>query len=168
MALGVGDPGSRSGSTSHVASSGIDQLGPIDGAGLVEHRRGRDHREARVADVAEHVGVGELLGLDHHVQRVRAVEAVLAEREALHQVQHHQGGHALGVRADLVDASSRGRSVCDRRDPLGLELGQVGGGERAALLLRDRQDGLGGRTVVVAVAARARRCGAASPPDRGS
>ena len=151
VALGVGDPGQPIGQ--HLARRfvGHDQLGTIDGACLVEHRRGRDHREARVADVPQHVGVGQLLGLDHHVQGVRAVEAVLAEREALHQVQHHQRGDALGVRADLVDVPAAVVGL-HRRDPLGLVLGQVGGGERAALLLGDRQDGLGGRPGVVAVA----------------
>ena len=59
----------------------VDQLRAIDRARLVEQRVHRDFAEARIADVAQHVGVGELLRFDHHVQRVGAVEAVFARAD---------------------------------------------------------------------------------------
>ena len=111
----------------------IDQLRAIDRARLAQERVDRIAREPRIADVAQHVGVGELLRFDHHVQRVGAVEAVVRHRVRLHQVQHHQRGDALRLRADLVDVPAAIAGL-DRRDPLGLELAEVGRRERAALL----------------------------------
>ena len=119
---------------------------------LVEHRRDRRLREARVADVAQHVRVGELLRLDHHVQRAGAVEAVLAQRKLLHQVEHHQRRDPLRVRRQLVDRPAAiGRR--DRLDPFGRELLEIAGGHRAALLVRNRQDGVGCGSLVEACSA---------------
>ncbi len=132
---------------------GVDQLRARCAArGLLRSASTGISRESRIADVPQHVGVGQLLRLDHHVQRVGAVEAVLAERILLHQVQHHQRGDALRVRANLVDVPAAiGR--LDRRHPFRLELAEIGGGERAALLARDREDRVGGLALVEAIAA---------------
>ena len=93
----------------------------------------------RIGDVAQHVGVGELLRFDHHVHRLRARQAVLAERVLLHHVEHHQRRDALRVRRQLVHRPSAVRRR-DRIDPLGLILLQVRGGHRAALALATRED----------------------------
>jgi len=72
----------------------IDELGALGGAILVEHRRDGNRGKTRVADVGEHVGVSEFLRLDHGVQRVGRMQAPFAEREALHEIEHHQRGDA--------------------------------------------------------------------------
>ena len=101
----------------------------------------RHGAKPRIADVAQHVGVGQLLGFDHHVQRAARCEAVLAQRKLFHQVEHHQRGDALRVRRQLVDASSRDRSSRSDR-PSRLELAQVGRGHRAAACsFEHREDG---------------------------
>ena len=85
----------------------------------------RRRREAGIADPPQHVGVGELLGLDHRVQGVHAVEPVARQRRRLHEIEHHQRRDALRVGRQLVDrppAIGRG----DRLDPLGLERRQIG------------------------------------------
>ena len=107
--------------------------------------------ESRVAHVAQHVGIGELLRLDHHVHGVRAVQPVLAQRVALHQVEHHQRGHALRVGPDFVHLPTPVGGLHGRH-PFRLVLAQIGRGERAALLLRNGEDGLGRRSAVVPVA----------------
>ena len=84
-------------------------LSSIAGTGVVA--------EPWIADVPQHVGVGQLLRFDHHVQRLGAVESVLAQRKLLHQVEHQQRGDALRVRRQLVDRpASIGRG--DRVRPI--------------------------------------------------
>jgi hypothetical protein len=81
----------------------VYQPGSSGCVGFVNHCGDRHVHECRIGHVALHVGVGELLGLDHHVQRLRAMETETRERKALHQVEHHQGGDALRVGRNLVD-----------------------------------------------------------------
>ena len=112
----------------------------------------RDRREARVADVLVHVGIGELLGLDHHVQRVGGVVAVLRHGKVLHDVEHGERGDALAVGRQLVD-SPAAVGGGDGLDPLGLEVAEVFEGVRAAVGLKELDHGLGHGPVVVSVAA---------------
>ena len=84
--------------------------------------------EARVGHVAAQVGVGQFLRLDLVVQRVGRLRPQLRQRKRLHDVEHLERRDALAVGRQFVDlpAAVLGR---DRRHPLGLELGQVGGVE---------------------------------------
>ncbi len=127
----------------------IDQRRTRLGLRLAEHRQHRDLRELRIRDVAEHVRVGELLRLDHHVHRLRARQAVLAERVLLHDVEHHQRRDALGVRRQLVHRPPAIRRR-NRIDPLGLIVLEVGGRHRAALGVGEREDRLGRLALVEA------------------
>src|SRR5258705_470319 len=106
---------------------------------LVHERRHRDAPELRIGGVPQHVRVGALLGLDHHVQRCGGREAVVAQRELLHQVEHDQRGDALRVGWNFVDAPS----MIGRRngiDPLGLEVPQIFGSHRPAVGARAFED----------------------------
>ena len=86
--------------------------------------RDRHRAESRIADVARHVGIGELLGFDHDVQRGGGVVAVILEREILHDVEHGERGDALAVGRQLVDLPAA-IGGGDRLDPFGLELREV-------------------------------------------
>ena len=114
-------PSSCAGSTEHCARAASISFARSAARVLAEQLADRQLREARIADVPEQVRVRQLLRLDHHVQRPRAVEAVFAEREPLHQVEHHQHRDALPLRRDLAHRPSAIRRL-DRVDPLGLEL----------------------------------------------
>ena len=143
---------SFAGSTWQLAFVGVDQLRSRRCPRLAQQFFDRHLAEPRIADVAQHVGVGQLLRFDHDVQRVGTVEAVLPQRRRLHQVQHHQRGNALRVRSNLVDVPAAIRRL-DRGHPLGLELGEIGTGKRAALLVGDGQDRVGGLASVKTIAA---------------
>ena len=99
--------------------------------------------------------------------RARAVQAVLRQRVLLHQVEHHQRRDALRVRRQLVHGPAAVRRR-NRIDPLGPELPQILGGHRAAELTRDREDGVGGFSVVEAGRAFLAPRGGASRRARGS
>ena len=85
------------GSTWHCARPESISAARVTARLLVEHRRHGHLAETLVADVPEQVGIGELLGFDHRVQRARRVEAEVAHRERLHEVEHHERGDALAV-----------------------------------------------------------------------
>ena len=104
----------------------VDERGPPHRALLVEHLRDRHVREARIADVAQQIGIGQLLRFDHHVHRARAVEPVVGQWKPFHQVEHHQRGDALALRRNLRHRPSavggldrarpiRARTPIDRR-----------------------------------------------------
>ena len=125
----------------------IDHRRPRSRVLLVDQRRERCRREARIGRVAEHIGIGELLRFDHHVQRSRAVEPIFTQRKLLHDVEHQQRGKALRVRRQLeyLPAVVRRR---DRGDPLGSELGEIRGGHRAAVRAQRVDDRAGNRSCV--------------------
>jgi hypothetical protein len=118
---------------------------------LGEQLRHRDAPETRVADIAKHVGVSELLRLDHRMQRLRRVESPLAQRKALEDVQHLQRGDALSVGRQLGHRPAAVAGL-DRLDPFGLELRKIVERHGAALLAHDVHDRLRGGAPVVAVA----------------
>ena len=111
----------------------------------------RNAGEARIADVPEQVGVGELLRLDHRVQRARRVKAPLADGELLEDVEHLQRGDALAVGRQLADLPAAVGGL-DGLHPLGLELRQVLGRHHAAAFAHHGHDCLRRRTLVEAVA----------------
>ena len=107
--------------------------------------------EPRVSDVPEHVGIRELLRLDHHVQRLRAVESILRHREPLHDAEHHERCDALCVGWQLADRPAAvGR--LNGRDPFRLELEQIRRRHRVALRLREGDDRIGGGSAIKAIA----------------
>ena len=108
--------------------------------------------EARIADVLVHVGVGELLGLDHHVQRIDGVVAVLRHGKVLHDVEHGERGDALAIGRQLVDGPAAVGGG-DGLDPLGLEVAEVFQGMRAAVGIEELDHGLGHGPVVEGIAA---------------
>ena len=141
----------RDGSTWHCARAGSIRAARVTGPALVEHGRHGHLAKTLIADVPDQVGIGELLGLDHRVQRAGRVEAEVAHRERLHQVEHDERGDALPVRRDLADLPAPIR----RRDglhPFDVEVGQVLRVHRAAARLEHGHDGLRRRAPVVAVA----------------
>ena len=81
----------------------VDELGAFFGEVLRDHLLDGNRGEARIADVVIHVGVGELLGFDHHVQRIDGVMPVLRHGKVLHDVEHGERGDALAVGRQLVD-----------------------------------------------------------------
>ena len=99
-----------------------------------------------------HVGVGQLLGFDHHVHCVDGVVAVLGERKVFHDVEHGERGDALAVGRQLVNgpAAIGGRHGLD---PLGPEVAEVFQGMNAALGVKELDHGLGHGAVVVGIAA---------------
>ncbi len=58
---------------------GVDQTGTFGRVGLGQHRRHGTRVEARVADPSQHIGIRELLGLNHDVERPGAVEPETAK-----------------------------------------------------------------------------------------
>ncbi len=108
--------------------------------------------EARITDVLIHVGVGKLLGLDHHLQRIDGIVAVLSHGKVLHDVEHGESGDALAVGRKLVDGPAAVGGG-DGLDPLGLEVAKVFQGMRAAVGVEELDHGLGHGAVVIGVAA---------------
>ena len=127
-----------------------DQLRAPVAKALRDQLRCRNIIGARVADVVQHVGVGQRLGLEVSVQRPWVVVPPLPQREMLHDIQHRKRRDALGVRRRLIDRPS----VVGRRhrvDPLRLEVRQISRRQKPALLLRKLQDGVGDRAFVEGV-----------------
>jgi hypothetical protein len=100
-----------------------------------------------IRDVTQHVRVGQLLRLDHDVQRLRALKAIVGKRVALHDVEHHQRGNPLGIRRQLVDGPStvgRGNGI----NPFRFVFLEIGERHRATFLARDRHDRVSGLALV--------------------
>ena len=95
-----------------------------------------------IADIANEIGECELLGLDHDVQRSRAVESPLPQRKLLHDVEHHERSDSGAVRWNLLDCPSAIRRA-DRVYPFRLVAFEVLG-RRASRPVRPRasEDGL--------------------------
>jgi hypothetical protein len=108
----------------------------------IEHLSDGDIRQARVAHIAQDIGVGELLGLHHHVQRLRGVKSVASQEQARHDLQHHQGADPLAVGRLFVHGPAAMVHV-ERRHPCRMEIPEVLGGHRAAQLVLRGEDGLG-------------------------
>ena len=144
-------PSRCAGSTAHCARAGSIRVARSAARVLAQEIADRQLREAGIPDVAEQVRVRQLLGLDHHVQRPRAVEAVLAERETFHQVEHHQHRDALPLRRNLAHRPPAvGR--LDWVHPLRLEIRQIGLGHRAAGVVQHLDDRSGRASLVEAIA----------------
>ena len=108
--------------------------------------------EARIADVLIHVGVGQFLGLDHDVQRSDGVVAVVGHGKVFHDVEHGERGDALAVGRQLVDGPAAVGGG-DGLHPLGLEVGEVFEGVRAAVGVEELDHGFGHGAVVIGIAA---------------
>jgi hypothetical protein len=89
----------------------------------------RDFPEARVAEPAVAVVVGDLLRLHEQVHMVGA--QVVAQLQRLQQVEHLQHGEALRRRRGLVDGHAA-IAAADRLAPIGLLRGEVAFAEHAA------------------------------------
>ena len=80
------------------------------------------------------------------------MKAPLAERILLHDIQHEKCGDSDAVWRQFVHCPA---PICgaDRSDPLGLELGEVICGERAALFSGNLKNGMSDRTFVKGISA---------------
>ena len=121
---------------------------------LREQRRHRQFLPAWLPDVAREVRVGQFLGFDHGVERLRRAEAkvFLSQREILQNVQHLQRGNSLPVRRQLV----HGPVVVGRReglDPFGGKFGKVLRGHRPVMAFHGLEDFLRDFALVECVAA---------------
>ena len=129
-----------------------DELGALLGVVLGVEPVDGDLGEVRIGVVAGAVFVGEALGFDLDVEGVGGLEAHAAQVEVLEDVEHLQGGEALGVGGHGVDVDAA--IVGDEGlDPLGVLVAEVVGGEPAADALEVGVDGLGDGAVVEGVAA---------------
>ncbi len=138
------------GSTRHCARAGSIRAARVWARPLSSIASHGHLTKSLVADVPDQVGIGELLGLDHRVQRPRRVKAEVAHRERLHQIEHDERGDALTVGRDLADLPAPIR----RRDglhPFDIEICEVLCVHRAAARLEQGHDGLRSRALVVAV-----------------
>ena len=77
---------------------------------LLSMRRHRHRREPRIRHVAQHVGIRELLRLDHHVQGARAVQAVLRRAGTAPSGSASSAPRSPRCSAAAPTRSSRGRS----------------------------------------------------------
>ena len=121
---------------------------------LREQRCHRQFLPAWLPDVTREVRVGQFLGLDHGVERLRRAEAEVffPHREILQNVQHLQRGNSLPVRRQLV----HGPVVVGRRDgldPLGRIFGKVLRGHRPVMAFHGLEDFLRDFALVECVAA---------------
>ena len=110
----------------------VHQRAALVGVGFRDQPLGRHVAEARVADVAVAVVIGELLGLDHEMDVVGAEERLAAQVERLEQVQHLEHREALGRRRRLVDRHAA-IGADDRLAPARLLRLEVAGGEEAVV-----------------------------------
>ena len=154
------------GTTWQAALSMLDELGALGGELFGDELLDRDGSEARIADVLIHVGVGELLGLDHDVERIDGVVAVLGHGKVLHDIEHGERGDALAVGRQFVDGPAAVGGG-DGLDPLGLEVAKVFQGVRASVGVEELDHGLGHGTVVDKHRGHARRSGAENWRERG-
>ena len=104
-----------------------------------------------VGGVAQHVGVGQLLGLDHRMQRPGAVEAPFPHGELLEEIEHHQRRDPLGRSREFADGPAAVGGA-DRGDPIRLQLAKVVRRHEPALLLRQPHDRVGHRPRVESIA----------------
>ena len=137
------------------ARAGIHEAAALVGVGLRDQPLDRHVGEARVADVAVAVVIGELLGLHHEMDVVGAEERLAVQLERLEQVQHLEHREALGRRRRLVD-----RHVAigadDRLAPARALRREIAGGEEAVVGRRPAHQLLRHLAVVEAVPAVAR------------
>ena len=128
---------------SHASSVGVTEQVACSVSIKLRARRGRILRKqlghgnvavVRIADIAQQVGVGEFLGFDHHVQSFGAVVAILRQRKSFHHVEHLKRRDSLSVGRQFRDGPAAIVGG-DRLDPLGLEVGQVGGRPFNAIFL---------------------------------
>ena len=112
----------------------------------------RDGSEARIADVLVHVGVGKFLGLDHDMESIDGVVAILCHGKVLHDIEHRQRGDALAIGGQLIDspAAVSGR---DGLDPLRLEVTKVFKRVRSTVGIKEFDHRLGHGTVIESIAA---------------
>ena len=111
-----------------------------------------DRREARIADVLVHVGVGEFLGLDHDVEGIDGVMAILGHAEVLHDIEHGERGDALAVGRKFIDGPATVGSG-DGLDPLGLEVAEVFEGVSPTVGIEELDHRLSHGTFVESIAA---------------
>ena len=111
-ARGVGQRRRTStGSTLHAAFAGsISFARAASRASLLSIGSTGTFVELRVGDVAQHVGVGELLRFDHHVQRLGAVEPVLARADTAPSCSASSARRCPACSAAARTPSSRDRS----------------------------------------------------------
>src|SRR6187402_726801 len=108
--------------------------------------------EAGISDILVHVRIGQFLRLDHQVERLYGVVAVLCHGKLLHNVQHRKRSDALSIGRQLVDPPTAIRRR-DGIDPFGLEVTKIRRGVRTTLLLQKLDHGLRHWTVVEGVPA---------------
>ena len=138
------------------------------GGVLLRDQLGRGHGpEARIAEVALQVGIGQLLRLDLPVQRLGAGGRIVRQRHRLHDVEHLERGHALAVRRQFVDLPAAIVGG-DRLHPFGAEFAQIGRRHDAAQAVEGAQNRLGDGAAIVGVGAAGGHQVAAPWPDPDS
>ena len=111
----------------------------------------RDGREARIADVLVHIGVGKFLGLDHDMESIDGVVAILCHGKVLHDIEHGQRGDALAIGGQLIDSPATVGGG-DGLNPLGLEVAEVFQGVSSSVGIKEFDHGLGHGTVIESIA----------------
>ncbi len=115
--------------------------------GGIEQLFGRHPHVIAVGDVVVEVGERELHGLQHDVQRLRAVDGMRADAERLQHAEAGERGDALAVRRQLVHDGA-GERRGDGVDPIGLVAPEVVEAHHAAVRRRMRDHGVGERALV--------------------
>jgi hypothetical protein len=100
--------------------------------------------ESGIADVSQ-VGVGELFGFNHDVQRSGRIRPVVTQGIILHNVEHLKRRHTLSIRRQLVHRPSS-VAAAHWLYPLRFKLLEVREGVPAALLSQKRYQALGDRS----------------------
>ena len=134
----IGHTGGAGANVAHGAVR-VDQRGTRRGVRLRPHHVHGNLGKARIGVVALHVGVGQLLGFDHQMQRLRGIVSGGSKRKRLHDVQHFEGRDALSIGRQFEygpTAIRCGNGV----HPLTVKLGKVGCSHGAAVPCRRGED----------------------------
>ncbi len=107
----AGGKGGLAGIDVAIRFLGVDKFGALRGVGFVEQAGDGNFGEARIADVAAKVSVGEFFRFDGDVVGIGGARAgisfrrsgVLAEREIFHDVEHFESGDALAIGGNFGD-----------------------------------------------------------------
>lgn len=115
-----------------------DQLPPPLRISLIQHLGRTDPHILRICHLSAHIGKGQLHCLNLQVIALAGIVGDPTQLKTLQKVERHQSGNALPVGGDLPDGVAA--VICmDGFHPIGLVLGQVSGGKKAAAGFRESQ-----------------------------
>src|SRR4051794_14824786 len=95
--------------------------------------------EFRIADEPQQIGIGQLFGFDHDVERIGGRRAILRQGKAFHDVQHLEGAKTLAVWRKFVNGPITVRRG-NRIDPFAGISGEISGLYETILRIRARDD----------------------------